>query len=789
MFLKSVSASCELTVQQLSTFSNNHFSPSSVSDFVLVDINDTAERIGYSEERNEYRDLYFTDVNLKGTFRVDGLEVSVSGVVGGVIKNGNDFTVDVVKSVKIPLKYVSEKYWNDWLYPTKCSAYLLMRARRLETVNVRLICVHPETLEKRKIVLTYSIAELEVMFTSLLSEWSKWTRLYDERIKERNKELEALSFPYFEIRDGQDVIIREVSSAIDERRPVFINAPTGIGKTSAVLYPALKSLSYGKADRIFYLTSKNSLHGVVIDTCRKMEKNGCRIKVLSLVSRNKLCPSGKCNRKACTRLSGHSDRLKTALYELVSAETYFTYDVLKRYAEKHSVCPFELARHSAQFSDVVICDYNYIFDPDVSRVNLFTAKGADVLLVDEAHNLVERLKEMHSAVLFVDKISEISTFFKEKNTEFFNACQKFFKLIEDIRSDDLFRAEPLDRNSVDNILIESNAFFEAFQSLLGGSEFADYFSENSEVSLDYVNKLFSTVKRFVSLFEEIDDNYIVFFDEKNNVKISLVDTGSAVKKVCKKMGYAIFFSATLSPEEYYRHMLGAGKKDMYVNLASPFPHENFKIVSYSLSTRYSERGTTLPEVIDVIYNTVLPKKGNYMVFAPSYNYLSSLSSEFSKVHPEIETIVEKPGMNSADKDTFVRRFCDTADTTMVAFAVMGGNFSEGIDLSGDRLSGAVIVGLGVLPPERSRELTAGYFNDRFFDGVKFAYVYPGMNKVFQAGGRVIRSESDKGVLVIVDDRFLSEDYLENLPDLWHNISKSKTTFEVGNIIRNFWENN
>jgi len=789
MFLRSISDSHELTVQQLSSFSNNHFSVSSVNDFVLVDISDTAQRIAYAEEQTEYGDSYFTDVNLKGTFRVDGLEVSVSGIVGGIIKNGSEFTVDVVKSVKLPLKYVSEKYWSDWLCPTKCAAYLLMRARKLDTVNIRLICVHTETLEKRRITLTYNREELESIFTSLLSEWSKWTRLYDERMRVRNKQLENVSFPYSDIRDGQDVIMRGVSSAIDENRPAFINAPTGIGKTSAVLYPALKSLARGKAERIFYLTSKNSLHSVVIDTCRQMEKNGCKVRVLSLVSRNKLCPSGKCNRKECQRLSGHSDRLKMALYELLTKETYFTYDILKRYAENHSVCPFELARHSAQFSDVVICDYNYIFDPDVSRVNLFTSKGSDVLLVDEAHNLVERLKEMHSAVLFVDKISEISSFFKNKNTEFFSACEKFINSVEEIHSDDLFQAEPLDRNSIDNILITSNIFFEAFQSLVGAREFADYFSESSDVSLDTVNKLFATVKKFISLFEVINDNYIVFFDEKGNVRILLVDTGATVRKVCKKMGHGIFFSATLSPEEYYRHMLGAAKKDVYINLTSPFPIENFKIVSYALSTRYSERGVTLPEVVDVIYNTVLAKAGNYMVFAPSYSYLSALCAEFSKTHPEIDVIIEKSGMNSNDKDLFVKRFENASDKTMVAFAVMGGNFSEGIDLSGDRLLGAIIVGLGVLPPERSRELTAGYFNDRFFDGVKFAYVYPGMNKVFQAGGRVIRSESDKGVLVVVDDRFLTEDYIENLPEFWRNISKSSTTFDVGNIIRNFWKNN
>ncbi|MBQ9975279.1 MAG: ATP-dependent DNA helicase [Clostridia bacterium] len=787
MFLKKISEGGELTVKQLASFSNSTFAPTSTADFVLVDINDTAERIAYSEEKQEYADSYFTDINIKGTFKCDGLVVNVSGIICGVMIKEGEFTVDVVKSVKLPLKYVTAKYWDEWLCQTKCSAYLLTRARNLERVNIRLICVHPESLEKRYIPLSFTKDELEVHFLSLLSEWAKWTRLYDSQETLRNEQLSRLRFPYDTVRDGQDTIIKEVSSAISEHRPVFINAPTGIGKTSAVLYPALKSLADEKGDRIFYLTSKNSLHNVVIEACHRMEDAGSRVRVLSLVSRNKLCPSGKCNRKACTRLKGHSDRLKEALYNLVSSENYITYELLRSYAEKYSICPFELAKHYAHFADVVICDYNYIFDPSVARLDLFGTKGRDVLLVDEAHNLPERIKEMHSATLFIDKLEEVGEYFNGKNADFYNASKRLAKAMNVLRSDDLFQAEPLDRNSVDNVLIEANAFFEAFQTLVGEQSFNGYFNEGSTLDAESVQKAFNSVKRFVAISEELNDSYIVFFDEKGNVRIALVSTGNAVRRVVKKMGNGVFFSATLAPEEYYRHMLGAGKRDAYVNLPSPFSKENFKVVAYSLSTRYSEREATLNEIVQVIYTSAVQKTGNYMVFLPSYSYMSAVAGSFANRYSDVDVLYEKQGMTAADKENYLKRFDDNNGRTLVAFAVMGGSFAEGIDLAGDKLSGAVIVGLGVLPPERSRELTAGYFNDRFFDGVKFAYMYPGMNKVFQAGGRVIRGESDRGFLVVIDDRLLSEDYRENLPESWLNISKASTVSGVENILNEFWK--
>ena len=611
-----------------------------------------------------------------------------------------------------------------------------------------------------------------------------WNKLYSDYINGRLERLQKIAFPFETMRDGQDVIVREISACLEKHSSLYINAPTGIGKTVATLYPAIKALSEGKTERIFYLTSRNSLHSTVFDACEKMTDNSLR--VLSLVSKNKLCPSGKCDKHGCKYIFNHDSRLREALFDIVSSEYYITSDVLKSYAQKYSVCPFELALRTAQFSDVVICDYNYVFDPFVSEMNLFMIKGDCTLLVDEAHNLVSRMKEMYTSSLSLKKLQKLSVYLKNKSPEFSTACQRLAKVLTDAIENDIYTAEPLDRTTVEQISIETSSFFTSFQSLVKSNSFRTFFDDTTELSEKDIYKFFSDVRRFVRFCDMYNDSFIAFFDENSSFVITLADTGKHIKRSVKKVGSAVFFSATLTPEEYYRYMLGATAKDTFINLPSPFSKENFKVVSYNLSTRYSERERTLSEVISVISAAVGSRKGNYIVFLPSYSYLDAVRTAWSKCYPESNFIFEHSNMSPEEKSRFLKTFEESRE--LIAFAVMGGNFSEGIDLMGNKLSGAFIVGLGVLPPQRSRELIATYFNDRFFDGAKFAYLYPGMNKVFQAGGRVIRSENDKGFLVVIDDRFLTEDYVENLPDFWQNVSRAKSAQKVADILSDFWQN-
>ena len=777
-----------VTVFSLAQFSSHGFELFSPSDVAVLDAGDTAENIAYKEEKEKYSDSYFTDVNLKGSFKCGEKTINVSGVAKGIyITPDDEFFIDFVKSLKFPPECVKNDLYDMWLSPYKCLAYLLSCARRIDKVGIRAVFIHTETLEKKTTILRYNKVELQEHFVSLLNEYVKWENLLSSHIEERNAFLQNSEFPYPEIRDGQDIMINEVTSAISDFRPVFINAPTGIGKTAAVLYPALQSLANGHGERIFYLTSRNSLHSVVHNYCKRQGATIGKLRVLSVVSKSKLCPFEKHDCKRCSLSKGHGERLKDALFELVSNESCISSDVVLGYAERFGVCPFQLSRHAARFSDVVICDYNYIFDPYVSKVDLFSSRGKDIILVDEAHNLVDRTKEMYSCTLNTELLLEILPEIRSVDEELFKSIKRFSKLIDNISENDFYLTESLDKASLDNVIIRINEVFLCLQRIIKGYVFETLFEENI-VLCEKLQKLFSHVKRFVELADMYTQEYVSFVDEYKNMRIILADTGKTIRRAIKKRGVGVYFSATLSPEEYYRYMLGASDKDVYLSLDSPFPKENFKVVSYSLSTRYLERIATLKEVVRVIYSAISQKNGNYMVFLPSYAYLKALAVEWKNTYPEIEIAVERSGMKNDEKEEFVSAFNANNSSIFLAFAVMGGNFAEGIDLAGDKLSGAVIVGLGVLPPERSREMTCAYFNDRFLDGAKFAYMYSGMNKVFQAGGRVIRSEKDKGFLVVVDDRFLTEDYLEHLPDSWKNIERAKSAQMLSTILKDFWSN-
>lgn len=781
MFIKKLCDVNKLTVNQLAAFSDFNFS--SVDDqgeFELIDVGDTAEKIAYSEEKSEMKNDYFTDVGVNGTFKYDGITLCISGIVGGVLKSANGFTVDTVKSVKFPLKYLTEKRCATWISSAKCSTYLLMKARTLDTIKIRLICVNPETLEKRKFEYEYNKCELEKYFVSLVSELIRWCKFYTDHVYGRRRDFKELKFPFENVRDGQDIILNETQAALSEHKSLCINAPTGIGKTVSVLYPSVRALSDGKYDRIYYLTSRNSLHSVVFDACRCIEKDRCKIKVLSLVSKDKICPQKKCDRKTCPKLHESTDRIKNALYLMIKEQDVFSTDVITEYARRYNVCPFELSKYAVYFSDIVVCDYNYIFDPYVAQTGIVTAHS--VLLVDEAHNLVERVKEMYSATLCVSDIEYLQNIFFDIDSDFSVRCKKLLEIINNVKSDDLFQSEPLGYDSVDNILIEYGLFFDSLQAVMAGNKFL----RCKDLKYDDLIKLFNRLKRFFCIASKLNDSYITFFNEKGDLAVSLIDTGHIIRSTVKKNGNAIFFSATLSPEEYYRHMLGIRKKEQFINLFSPFPKENFKVISCPVSTRYSEREKTVNQIIDIIYVSAKVKEGNYMVFLPSYSYLTAVSQAFSKKYPELSIINEKPGMSNEEKKNFIHKFSDANLSSVVGFSVMGGNFSEGVDFSGDKLLGAIIVGIGTLPPDRKRELTAEYFNDRFYDGTKFAYMYPGMNKVFQAGGRVIRSDTDRGFLIVIDDRFLSEDYLENMPESWHNLAKSKDLGDLEKILSDFW---
>lgn len=743
----------------------------------LIDPPDFA--IGVSKREDEARGrTYYSGVNLSCSFKVNEILLEIAGKIS-VSSEGDNFAVDVVKSIRYPIKLVNEDFAENWISEGKIYAFILAKKRKLTSVTVRISVFHTETLSRRNIIKNYSIEELDSFFRSVVAEFYKFSELIVPHVKSRNSSEEKIAFPFKTPRSGQKEISKEIYSAIKNKQNAIINAPTGIGKTVSALYPALKAQGKGLCNKIFFLTAKNSGNEAALAALKAFRDVGCDLFVLVVSAKSKICDN-PCTPKHCFISKGHDQRMISALLEVVSAESFFTKDVILKYAKKHSVCPFMLQTELALFADVVVCDYNYIFDSDISCKLSTALSGNDVFLIDEAHNVVDRLRNVFSERIDVKSLLKLSEKI-ESSSNLNKTIKGFLKYLRNDIQDSDFSCEPLSCQSVDGLERELNRLL---------SDFQEHFEEKrdaEEINALEVYSLSDSLRSFVDFLTLRSDDYIVFYNDDQEPEIFLVDTSKTLLNLSKKLGSFVMLSATLFPEEYYKYMLGNTKSDSYVSIDSPFNFENFLVLAYPLSTKFSERESTVVDVVSAIFTAGTVKKGNYISFFPSYEYMMLAVNKFKEMYPEEYVHCQVQGMDDKSREDFLSAFDSSPKRTMYAFAVLGGAFSEGVDLVGEKLSGAIVVGLGSLPPSRKSAIISQYFSDLFFDGEKFAYHYPGLNKVFQAGGRVIRSETDKGFLVIIDDRFLTEDNIELLPDNWKNLKRVKGNNEVLSHLKNFWQ--
>ncbi len=717
--------------------------------------------------------VYHTDVNLSCCLKLSGTALEVSGKAAVLVKN-EEYTLDVVKSLRYPVRLADEDFVSQWHNEAKCLAFILARQHSLEKVTVRISVFHTETLDCRQHIFEYSYQELEAFFKGVLQAFTPFFNLNLPHIKSRNEKNDKALFPFDSPREGQKEISKEIFNSIKNKSNVIINAPTGLGKTIATLYPAIKAQSKGLCNKVFYLTAKNSGTSSVVNAIELFEKVGYDITLLVITAKSRICDKRPCTPKNCSYPQGHHERVMSAVFDAVSNHKTFTAQIIESYAQKYNICPFVLQMELVWFSDIVVCDYNYVFDPSVSAKLSSSFSGNDVVLVDEAHNLIDRLRGIFSAEIKLDKLKALSDNSDKKISE---AIAGFLKYIKDDTEDSGFACEPMASQSLDGLERELNALFTALQEM---------FEDKKDIDRETL-MLLDSMKKFVDLLTLRSDDYLTFYNDFGNPEIFMVNTAEKIYRRSKELGSVALFSATLFPEEYYRYMLGARTNDVYVSFDSPFDSKNLLVLGYPLSTKYSDREATVEDVARAIWSAGRVKTGNYISFFPSYQYMSLALNSFIGLFPDEKVIYQKPSMTDEEKKKFISSFDNAPVGSQYAFAVLGGAFSEGIDLVGDKLSGAVVVGLGSLPPSRKSAIVSQYFTDLFFDGEKFAYHYPGLNKVFQAGGRVIRSETDRGFLLIIDDRFLTEENIELLPKSWSNVKKVKENNDITQRICDFWQ--
>ena len=726
---------------------------------------------------------YHAEVPLKITVPCEGFAIQIEGRADGIQKTADGVVVDEIKGVLRELEYI-EKPVGVHLAQAKCYGYIYGKQQELDSITVQMTYCQMETEEVKRFQETFSIEELERWFFDIVMQYEKWARFQIEWRQTRDATIKEAEFPY-PYREGQRELVTSVYRTILRKKKLFIQAPTGVGKTMTTIFPAVKAVGEGLGDKIFYLTAKTITRTVAEQAFQILKKNGLQYKVATLTAKEKICfcEKAECNPDVCPYAKGHFDRVNDAVYEMITTMEEMSRENIETQAKKHSVCPFEMGLDVSLWVDAIICDYNYVFDPNAHLKRFFSEgkKGEYLFLIDEAHNLVERGREMYSAVLYKEEFLQMKKavrYESVKLTRQLEGCNQM--LLEMKRECQTYK----EYNSISHFALKLLNVMNGLQKLLEEKEQVD----------EEVLEFYFHVRNFLNIYEEVDENYVIYteLEEGGDFKLKLFCVNPAVKlqNFLSQGNSTVFFSATLLPIRYYKKLLSVETDDYAVYAHSPFKEANrLLVLGQDVSTKYTRRGYEMYERFAIyIKNVMQAKPGNYLVFFPSYRFMEEVRETFERYRTEeMCCMMQEQNMNEQDREAFLQEFEAEREGSLAGFCVMGGIFSEGIDLTKERLIGAMIVGTGLPQVCNEREILKQYFDRHGENGFDYAYLYPGMNKVLQAAGRVIRTEEDKGVIALLDDRFAGRRYLEIFPREWRKLTYCNVK-TIGEKEEQFWKN-
>lgn len=727
---------------------------------------------------------YTAEVPLKIQMPCDGFVLQIEGRADGVLKDDGKVLIDEIKGILRSLEHL-EAPVPVHLAQAKCYAYIYAVQNSLKCIDVQMTYCQMETEEIRRFCQEFEFQELQTWFQDLVTQYEKWAKFEIEWRNVRNDSIRQIEFP-FPYREGQRDLVASVYRTILRKKKLFIQAPTGVGKTMATVFPAVRAVGEGLGEKIFYLTAKTIMRTVAEQAFSLLKEKGLLYKTITLTAKEKICfcEEAECNPDACPYAKGHFDRVNDAVFDLITHSGDWSREVLEEQAKKHMVCPFEMSLDVSNWADAVICDYNYAFDPQAHLKRFFSesGKGEYLFLIDEAHNLVERGREMYSASLYKEDLLEVRKLVKAEDPKLakgLSECnQQFLELKRECEHYQILKSVSHIALRLMNVLSKLEDYLEECKD-----------AEKKKRVLDF----YFAVRSFLNIHDIMDENYVIFSemmeDGRFQIKLFCVNPAVNLQNYLEQGNSTIFFSATLLPVHYYKKLLSVEKDDYAVYAHSSFPQENkFLFIGTDVSTRYTRRGeSTYQRFARYIAVMAEQKKGNYMAFFPSYRFLEEVHTCFLEcVDHEVDSICQVSYMDEEQREEFLEEFEQEREKSLVAFCVMGGIFSEGIDLTDDKLIGAVIAGTGLPQVCTEREILKQYFNAADMDGFDYAYLYPGMNKVLQSAGRVIRTESDRGVILLLDDRFRAMRYREVFPREWQQ-------YQLGSVknleqeIRTFWE--
>lgn len=777
---------------------------------------------------------YHSEVYLKEVISLPDFDIIVDGRADGIIYETGDgspfhntesdasamklcemkrgtvpcFTIDEIKTMYLDLDRLKEPV-PVHLAQARCYAYIFAKQHELAEITVRMTYVNQTTLEKKYFHETYTWGEIKSWFEKLINDYTRWAQFEFTFRKIRNDSIGTTGFP-FEYREGQKELVSQVYRTIYHGRKLFLQAPTGTGKTIATVFPSIKAMGEGLADRIFYLTAKTITRTVAADCFDILRGEGLRIKSVVITAKDKICTLEKpeCNPDACPRAKGHYDRVNDAMYDLLTHEDSFTREVIEAYAERYNVCPFELCLDMSLFSDAIICDYNYVFDPNVYLRRFFAdgAPGRYIFLVDEAHNLADRGMSMYSADLYKEDFLKLKSLVKHVDTRLERALGNTNrKLLSLKRECETFMV----LDDISDIVMSLNRLMGRLETFLDEQE---HFPQSEEV-LDFYLK----VRHFLNMHDQMGENdYRIYCEHITTgdfkLKLLCVNPSESLKLRLLKGVSTIFFSATLLPVNYFKDMLGADPSDYAVYAHSIFDvRKRGLLISRDVSSKYTRRSETeYVKIAGYIHDICTAREGNYMVFFPSHAFLSEVLKAYELFYRDTEGIrllVQKTNMKEEEREEFLSNFIKNdrpaladpdedmllPDLTgasdsriLIGFCVMGGIFAEGIDLKNDSLIGAIIVGTGLPMVTNERGILKEAYESEGHDGFDYAYRYPGMNKVMQAAGRVIRTVDDVGIVALLDERFLTPPYMKLFPREWKDYEVCSAA-TAGEKAAEFWE--
>ncbi|MBQ8591980.1 MAG: ATP-dependent DNA helicase [Lachnospiraceae bacterium] len=697
------------------------------------------------------------------------------------------------------------------LAQAKCYAYIYAMQNGLEEIRVRMTYCNIDTEEIVYFHEAYTFVELREWFEEILEQYMKWADFEFAWKQKRQESIKQLAFP-FPYRQGQKQLVTYVYQTIYHRKKLFIEAPTGVGKTISTVFPSVKAIGEERADKIFYLTAKTIARTVAADAFALLRKNGLAFKTVILTAKEKICFMDKteCNPEQCPYAKGHFDRINDAIYDLLIAEDDYSREVIEEYAKKHQVCPFEMCLDMSLFADAVICDYNYVFDPH-AYLRRFFAEGVSgnyIFLIDEAHNLLDRGREMYSAILCKEDFLKLKKTVKE-------VSRKIEKNLDKCNKELL----ALKRECENYKIVESITPFILALNRLHSSmnQYLEEHDGKNDIRVNDVNvreeilEFYFEISHFLDIYDRLDDNYVMYTEMESDgsfiLKLFCVNPSVNLKDCMIKAVSSILFSATLLPIQYYKKLLGGEEMDYEVYAESTFnPAKKALFIGSDVTSRYTRRtDMEFYNIGSYIHEIVKNRHGNYMVFFPSYTFMHQVYHVYEQyfMTENVECLQQSEHMSETEREYFLNRFegneaCDITlpvameiefeeeDRSLVGFCVVGGIFSEGIDLKHDRLIGAIIVGTGIPQVCNEREILKNFFDGQGDNGFDYAYRYPGMNKVLQSAGRVIRTAEDVGIVALLDDRFLQPAYQKMFPREWDNY-EVVTTDRIARRVERFWD--